>query len=56
MVTLNANLVHYRELCIVGAYGSKPRLNRLALDLLAAGKLKTSSLCTKFESRNRLSS
>jgi L-iditol 2-dehydrogenase len=44
MVTINANLVHYRELCIVGAYGSKPRLNRLALDLLAAGKFRTSSL------------
>jgi len=44
MVTINANLLHYRELCIVGAYGSKPRHNRLALDLLAAGKFRTSSL------------
>jgi L-iditol 2-dehydrogenase len=44
MVTINANLVHYRELCIIGAYGSKPRLNRLALDLLAAGKFRTSCL------------
>ena len=43
-VTIDANLLHYRELCIVGAYGSKPRHNRLALDLLAAGKLRTSSL------------
>jgi L-iditol 2-dehydrogenase len=44
MVTINANLLHYRELCIVGAYGSKPRHNRLALDLLAAGRLRMSSL------------
>jgi L-iditol 2-dehydrogenase len=43
-VTLDANLLHYRELSIAGAYGSKPRHNRLALDLLAAGKLRASSL------------
>ena len=41
MSTINANLLHYRELCILGAYGSKPRHNRLALDLLAAGKFRT---------------
>ena len=44
MVTINANLLHYRQLCVVGAYGSKPRHNRLALDLLAAGKFRTASL------------
>ena len=44
MVTINANLLHYRELCVIGAYGSKPRHNRLALDLLAAGKFNTSVL------------
>jgi L-iditol 2-dehydrogenase len=44
MATINANLLHYRELCIVGAYGSKPRHNRLALALLVAGKFSTSTL------------
>lgn len=43
-INLNANLVHYRELFIMGAYGSKPRQNRLALELLAAGRIHASAL------------
>ncbi len=44
MVTVNANLLHYRELAIFGAYGSKPRHNRLALDLLASGRVRAAEL------------
>lgn len=43
-ISLNANLVHYRELTIVGAYGSKPRHNRAALELLATGRIRTAAL------------
>jgi len=43
-ISLNANLVHYKELFIMGAYGSKPRHNRMGLDLLASGKIHCSSL------------
>jgi L-iditol 2-dehydrogenase len=35
---VNSNLIHYRELSISGAYGSMPRHNRRALDLLASGR------------------
>jgi threonine dehydrogenase-like Zn-dependent dehydrogenase len=35
---VNFNLIHYRELSISGAYGSMPRHNRTALDLLASGR------------------
>ena len=35
---INSNLIHYRELSISGAYGSMPRHNRAALDLLASGR------------------
>jgi L-iditol 2-dehydrogenase len=38
-ISLNANLVHYREWFIMGAYGSKPRHNRMALDLPAGGRI-----------------
>lgn len=44
LISLNANLIHYRELFVMGAYGSKPRHNRLALELLASGKIHASSL------------
>jgi len=44
MTTVNANLIHYRELFVVGAYGSMPRHNRLALDLLAAGRVHAPEL------------
>jgi L-iditol 2-dehydrogenase len=43
-VTLDANMVHYRELSIVGSYGSRPAHNRMALELVAAGRLPVRAL------------
>jgi L-iditol 2-dehydrogenase len=43
-VSLNANLIHYRELFVMGAYGSMPRHNRLAVELLASGRIQTGGL------------
>jgi L-iditol 2-dehydrogenase len=43
-MTLNANLVHYRELFIMGAYGSRPAHNRQALELLASGRIRVAGL------------
>lgn len=43
-IHIDANLVHYRELFVIGAYGSAPRHNRMALDLLAAGRIHSSAL------------
>ncbi|MGA2721773.1 MAG: zinc-dependent dehydrogenase [Bryobacteraceae bacterium] len=42
--SVNSNLVHYRELFVMGAYGSMPRHNRTALDLLASGRIHAASL------------
>jgi L-iditol 2-dehydrogenase len=43
-ISLDANLVHYRELSIMGAYGSRPAHNRQALGLLAAGRIRVAGL------------
>jgi L-iditol 2-dehydrogenase len=43
-IRLDANLVHYRELSVVGSYGSRPVHNRMALELLASGRIHTSAL------------
>lgn len=43
-IRLDANLVHYRELSIVGSYGSQPGHNRMALELLASGRIRASAL------------
>jgi L-iditol 2-dehydrogenase len=43
-ITFNSNLVHYRELFVMGAYGSKPSHNRVALGLLAAGRIRAARL------------
>jgi L-iditol 2-dehydrogenase len=43
-VRLDANLVHYRELFVIGSYGSRPVHNRMALNLLASGRIETSKL------------
>jgi len=37
--SINANLIHYRELFVMGAYGSKPKHNKQALELLAGGQV-----------------
>jgi L-iditol 2-dehydrogenase len=44
VISLDANAVHYRELTIVGAYGSRPEHNRQALELVADGRLAIRSL------------
>lgn len=45
-ITVDANLVHYRELMIVGVNGSSPAHNREALDLIASGAVPVADLIT----------
>jgi L-iditol 2-dehydrogenase len=44
MISLDANVVHYRELSIIGSYGSRPSHNRMALALIAAGRVPVRAL------------
>lgn len=46
MITVDANLVHYRELTIVGVNGSSPAHNRQALELIASGAVPVADLIT----------
>ncbi len=45
-VTIDSNLVHYRELSIVGANGSSPEHNNRALAMIASGELPVNDLIT----------
>lgn len=45
-ITVDSNVVHYRELIIAGANGSSPAQNREALGLIASGKVVVSDLIT----------
>ena len=45
-ITLDSNLVHYRELTIVGANGSSPSHNKQALALIASGEVPVKDLIT----------
>jgi L-iditol 2-dehydrogenase len=45
-ITVDSNLVHYRELTIVGVNGSSPAHNREALQLIASGRVPVSDLIT----------
>jgi L-iditol 2-dehydrogenase len=45
-ITVDANLVHYRELTIVGVNGSSPAQNRRALELIASGAVPVADLIT----------
>lgn len=45
-IRCDSNLVHYRELSLVGANGSSPAHNRRALDLIATGEVPVADLIT----------
>ena len=45
-ITVDSNLVHYRELTIVGVNGSSPAHNREALRLIASGAVPVTDLIT----------
>ena len=46
-ITCDSNLVHYRELTIVGANGSSPAHNTRALQLIASGQVEIGDLITR---------
>jgi L-iditol 2-dehydrogenase len=46
VIALDSNLVHYRELTIVGANGSSPAHNRRALEQIGSGGIAVSDLIT----------
>lgn len=46
VIALDSNLVHYRELTIVGANGSSPEHNARALELVAGGAVRVADLVT----------
>jgi L-iditol 2-dehydrogenase len=45
-ITVDSNLVHYRELTIVGVNGSSPQHNKQAIELIASGAVPVSDLIT----------
>lgn len=45
-ITCDSNLVHYRELMIIGANGSSPAHNKQALELVATGAVPVADLIT----------
>jgi L-iditol 2-dehydrogenase len=45
-ITVDANLVHYRELTLVGVNGSTPAQNKQALELIASGAVPVADLIT----------
>jgi L-iditol 2-dehydrogenase len=46
MIACDSNLVHYRELSLVGANGSSPAHNKQALSLIASGEVPVGDLIT----------
>jgi L-iditol 2-dehydrogenase len=46
IIRFDSNLVHYRELFVLGAYGSAPRHNRDALGLISSGDVVVEDLVT----------
>jgi len=45
-VSLDSNVIHYKECCVHGSHGSVPRQHKVALDLLAKGRVRADGLIT----------
>ncbi|HDD64907.1 MAG TPA: hypothetical protein ENF61_02205 [Firmicutes bacterium] len=45
-INLNSNLLHYGEFFITGTHGSTPIHNKIALDILASGKINCENYIT----------
>lgn len=45
-VRLDTNLIHYRELAVVGAAGASPAQNARALELIGTGQVTVADLIT----------
>jgi L-iditol 2-dehydrogenase len=39
MVTIDTNLIHYKELCVLGAHGAMPRHHLKAVELIRSGTI-----------------
>src|SRR5207244_12843353 len=46
VIRSDSNLIHYRELAVVGAYGSAPRHNREAVELIESGRVLVDDVLT----------
>jgi L-iditol 2-dehydrogenase len=46
-ITIDSNLIHYREFFITGTHGSAPADNRLALELISKGKVNVRDLVSR---------
>jgi len=46
VIAVDSNLVHYRELTIIGANGSSPAHNKVAPELIASGAVPVADLIT----------
>lgn len=46
VIQFDSNLVHYREFSVLGAYGSTPRHNEMALQMIAAGRIDLKGIIT----------
>jgi len=38
-ITIESNWIHYKEMSVMGSHGSTPRQHKMALDLIASGKI-----------------
>jgi L-iditol 2-dehydrogenase len=46
MITVDSNVVHYKELILAGANGSSPAQNAEALEMIASGRVPVADLIT----------
>lgn len=46
IAAIDGNAIHYKELAVFGAFASSPAQNKLALDLITSGRIRTDAIIT----------
>ena len=46
-LTIDSNIIHYRECFVMGSHGSLPRHHRIAVDMIARGDVRASAYLSK---------
>ncbi len=53
-LNIDSNIIHYKEICVVGSHGSTPRHHKIAVDLISSGKIKLDKIISKVYSLDKI--
>ena len=53
-LSIDSNIIHYKEICVVGSHGSTPKHHKIAVELISSGKIKLDKIISKIYSLDKI--